>query len=116
MLCPVGKILGDYVKGGDAETGCSNFDEETASGVEQGVGAPTRSVRRSAGTRDATSRQCLSLRTDQARESRSCFVGIALSLKLLGRGACGWRLIGLTCSLADPGPGASGHDHLGNVG
>jgi hypothetical protein len=32
------------------------------------------------------------------------------------RGACGWRLIGLTCSLADSGPGASGHDHLGNVG
>jgi len=27
-------------------------------------------------------------------------------------GACGWHLIGLTCSLADSGPGASGHDHL----
>src|SRR5258708_19441307 len=30
--------------------------------------------------------------------------------------ACGWRLIGLTCSVDDSGPGASGHDHLGNVG
>src|SRR5260221_1780021 len=41
------------------------------------------------------------------------WMGVVL---ILPEGTCGWRLIGLTCTVADSGPGASGHDHLGNVG